>query len=191
MLIIVSGARLLLPLLPTLSQTSRFIGCGNSETAFRRLRNCGSAERSGGQRSYSPIVAYGTAIEQIRDAHGIGKSICARRATPLGSVVYSYGSVQQDLPQKEPHHHPSLFLPMSSPAQRELPQKIRVSSLPQSSYRAAPRSAAAGHPYYIRKSLILVILPSNGQPRAAGSPAPEIDSSLPPLTGSPAQRELS
>ena len=36
MLIIVSGARLLLPL-PTLSQTSRFIGCGNSETAFRRL----------------------------------------------------------------------------------------------------------------------------------------------------------
>ena len=38
MLIIVSVARLLLPLLPTLSQTSRFIGCGNSETAFRRLR---------------------------------------------------------------------------------------------------------------------------------------------------------
>ena len=34
----VSRSNPMLPLLPTLSQTSRFIGCGNSETAFRRLR---------------------------------------------------------------------------------------------------------------------------------------------------------
>ena len=93
------------------------------------------------------------------------------------------------------------FLPLpSSPAQRELTQK----GSPPYLNRAAPRNGRS-----LRKSLLLpsnrqprtrrgssrprnsllVLAPSNGQPRAAGALLERVASSL-PQSSSPAQREI-
>ena len=99
MLIIVSGARLLLPLLPTLSQTSRFIGCGNSETAFRRLRIFLRPIDHHGQARLpyfesSVAVAYSTRTRSVRKEYRVARSIHvygtgtgSRRALLCGAAI--------------------------------------------------------------------------------------------------------
>ena len=86
-------------------------------------------------------------------------------------------SIEQPCAAEAPPERASSYPLSSSPAQRQLPRK----EPPPPLHRAAPRSGSSP-----RKSLLLL---SIEQPRAAEAP-PERASSLPALTGSPAQRKL-